>query len=174
MGSTLGSDQDPQGGHRTLRVGTGQPRGVTSTLGVGTGPSGWAQDPQGGDQDLCRRVPLTRRRSPRKQLRDRGQLWHLWRARGGSDTSTEDCAAFSETNEPLINYVDVSREAQSGLGLSQPSPNSSPKPRGSGQCPACRDSLPARRFVPGNAGMRTREGIDTGTASPAALCPRSC
>ncbi|NWR09971.1 CATE protein, partial [Paradoxornis webbianus] len=63
-----------------------------------------------------RRVPLTRRRSLRKQLRARGQPWHLWRARGGQDTSPEDCAAFSETNEPLINYLDMEYFGQISIG----------------------------------------------------------
>uniref|UniRef100_A0A8C3RBZ3 cathepsin E n=1 Tax=Cyanoderma ruficeps TaxID=181631 RepID=A0A8C3RBZ3_9PASS len=49
------------------------------------GPSGWAQDATGVTRTSVRRVALTRRRSLRKQLRARGQPWHLWR-----DTSPED------------------------------------------------------------------------------------
>ncbi|NXM58778.1 CATE protein, partial [Illadopsis cleaveri] len=63
-----------------------------------------------------RRVPLTRRHSLRKQLRARGQPWHLWRAQAGLDTSPEDCAAFLETNEPLLNYLDMEYFGQISIG----------------------------------------------------------
>lgn len=65
-----------------------------------------------GDQDRCsRRVTLRRHRSLRKLLRDRGQLSHFWKAhRLDMVRYSEDCAAFMDTNEPLINYLDVSTE----------------------------------------------------------------
>ncbi|NWQ83669.1 CATE protein, partial [Columbina picui] len=56
-----------------------------------------------------RRVTLTRHRSLRKALRDRGQLSHFWKAhRLDMVQYSEDCAAFTEDSEPLINYLDVS------------------------------------------------------------------
>uniref|UniRef100_A0A8C0FCX1 cathepsin E n=1 Tax=Bubo bubo TaxID=30461 RepID=A0A8C0FCX1_BUBBB len=62
------------------------------------------------DQDPCSpRVTLVRHRSLRKLLRDRGQLSHFWKAHGLDMVQySEDCAAFTEANEPLINYLDVS------------------------------------------------------------------
>ncbi|KAJ7404073.1 Cathepsin E [Willisornis vidua] len=64
-----------------------------------------------------KRVPLTRRRSLRKLLRDRGQLSHFWRAHG-LDTvqDSEDCTAFLETNEPLISYLDMEYFGQISIG----------------------------------------------------------
>uniref|UniRef100_U3JCU9 cathepsin E n=1 Tax=Ficedula albicollis TaxID=59894 RepID=U3JCU9_FICAL len=69
---------------------------------------------------LPRRVPLSRRRSLRKLLRDRGrgrgQLSQLWRAQAGLDSSSQACAAFLETNEPLINYLDMEYFGQISIG----------------------------------------------------------
>ncbi|NXG09593.1 CATE protein, partial [Sakesphorus luctuosus] len=64
-----------------------------------------------------KRVPLTRRRSLRKLLRDRGQLSHFWRAHG-LDTvqDSEDCTAFLETSEPLISYLDMEYFGQISIG----------------------------------------------------------
>uniref|UniRef100_A0A8C6JUE9 cathepsin E n=1 Tax=Melopsittacus undulatus TaxID=13146 RepID=A0A8C6JUE9_MELUD len=53
-------------------------------------------------------VTLRRQRSLRKLLRDRGQLSHFWKAhRLDMVQYSEDCAAFMDTNEPLINYLDM-------------------------------------------------------------------
>uniref|UniRef100_A0A8B9PTT1 cathepsin E n=1 Tax=Apteryx owenii TaxID=8824 RepID=A0A8B9PTT1_APTOW len=56
-----------------------------------------------------RRVALVRRRSLRRSLRDRGQLSHFWKAHKLDMLQySEDCSAFKEVSEPLINYLDVS------------------------------------------------------------------
>lgn len=99
---------------------------------VALGPSGWTwglQDigsihgPGPSDQDPCSpRVTLTRHRSLRKSLRDRGQLSHFWKAHKLDMVQySEDCAAFTETNEPLINYLDVSVVALRAGGVLSPS-----------------------------------------------------
>lgn len=60
-------------------------------------------------------MTLTRHRSLRKSLRDRGQLSHFWKThRLDMVQYSQDCAAFTETSEPLINYLDVSAGAPRG------------------------------------------------------------
>uniref|UniRef100_A0A8B9M4F5 cathepsin E n=1 Tax=Accipiter nisus TaxID=211598 RepID=A0A8B9M4F5_9AVES len=54
-------------------------------------------------------VTLKRYPSLKKSLRDRGQLSHFWKShRLDMVQYSEDCTAFTEANEPLINYLDVS------------------------------------------------------------------
>lgn len=94
--------------------------GGTGTLRVDVGTAGHRQRPCPRPSDpgpLLRRVTLTRHRSLRKSLRDRGQLSHFWKAhRLDMVQYSEDCAAFAEASEPLITYLDVSAVAPRAPG----------------------------------------------------------
>ncbi|XP_052671549.1 cathepsin E isoform X1 [Harpia harpyja] len=70
------------------------------------------------DQEPCSpRVTLKRYPSLRKLLRDRGQLSHFWKAhRLDMVRYSEDCTAFTEANEPLINYLDMEYFGQISIG----------------------------------------------------------
>ncbi|XP_062450951.1 cathepsin E [Rhea pennata] len=64
-----------------------------------------------------RRVALARRRSLRRSLRDRGQLARFWKAhRLDMLQYSEDCDAFKEASEPLINYLDMEYVGQISIG----------------------------------------------------------
>ncbi|XP_074833421.1 cathepsin E [Carettochelys insculpta] len=63
------------------------------------------------------RVPLRRHRSLRKILREHGQLSIFWKAQKLDMVQyTEDCSAVPETNEPLINYLDMEYFGQISIG----------------------------------------------------------
>lgn len=98
--------------------------GGTGTLRADVGAAGHCQHPQlrVSDRDPCSpRVTLRRHRSLRKLLRDRGQLSHFWKAhRLDMVQYSEDCTAFTEANEPLINYFDVSTAAPRAGGYRVP------------------------------------------------------
>ncbi|KAK2526473.1 hypothetical protein Q9233_008243 [Columba guinea] len=72
-----------------------------------------------------KRVTLTRHRSLRKSLRDRGQLSHFWKThRLDMVQYSQDCTAFTETSEPLINYLDLPSPSPAEHAKFQPSQSS--------------------------------------------------
>lgn len=61
-------------------------------------------------------MPLRRHQSLRKKLRARGQLSEFWKSQNLDMIQfTESCTMNQDTNEPLINYLDV-RHSGAGAG----------------------------------------------------------
>ncbi|XP_025847438.1 cathepsin E isoform X3 [Vulpes vulpes] len=59
-------------------------------------------------QPRLHRVPLRRHQSLRKKLRARGQLSEFWKSQNLDMIQfTESCTMNQDTNEPLINYLDM-------------------------------------------------------------------